>query len=64
MAGFLEPTSGTAIINGMDVRKNLTAVRASLGFCPQHDILFDNLTVEEHLNFFGAVSLNCRLPLK
>ena len=27
-------------------------VRGSLGLCPQHDILFDELTVEEHLDFF------------
>lgn len=29
-----------------------TGVRGSLGLCPQHDILFDELTVEEHLDFF------------
>ena len=27
-------------------------MRGSLGLCPQHDILFDELTVEEHLDFF------------
>ena len=33
----------------------LGRVRESLGLCPQHDVLFDNLTVEEHLEFFGAL---------
>jgi len=55
--GFFPPTSGTAIINGYDIRKDLASVRSSLGLCPQHDILFDNLTVEEHLYFFAKVSL-------
>ena len=30
-------------------------VRQSLGMCPQHDVLFDILTVEEHLYFYGQV---------
>ena len=31
-------------------------IRKSLGLCPQHDILFDSLTVSEHLAFFAQVS--------
>lgn len=30
-------------------------IRRMTGVCPQHDILFDNLTVREHLEFFSAV---------
>ena len=54
-AGFLPPTSGTAIVNGFDIRHDIDKVRRSLGLCPQHNILFDNLTVEEHLIFFTKV---------
>ena len=50
------PTGGTAYVNGYDVRRHLDGVRDSLGLCPQHDVLFDNMTVEEHLYFFGRVS--------
>jgi hypothetical protein len=32
-------------------------VRESLGLCPQHNMLFENLTVREHFIFFGMVSL-------
>jgi ATP-binding cassette, subfamily A (ABC1), member 3 len=28
-------------------------IRASMGVCPQHDILFDDLTVREHLDLFA-----------
>ena len=56
--GFLEPTTGNAVIGGYDIRKNLSKVRENLGLCPQHDILFDVLTVREHLEFFGRVSCN------
>ena len=29
-------------------------LRKKMGVCPQHDILFDNLTVEDHLNLFAT----------
>lgn len=53
--GFLPPTSGTAYINGYNIRTNLETIRASLGLCPQHNVLFDTLTVKEHLMFFAQV---------
>ena len=56
LTGFIPPTAGTAFLNGCSIRGNLEGVRSSLGLCPQHDVLFDDLTVEEHLYFFGKVS--------
>eukprot|EP00038_Savillea_parva_P006028 m.161240 g.161240 ORF g.161240 m.161240 type:complete len:1789 (+) comp12053_c0_seq1:172-5538(+) len=55
ITGLFPPTSGTAIVNGCDVTTDVKGVQRSLGICPQHDVLFDTLTVEEHLRFF------CRL---
>ncbi|XP_045164403.2 phospholipid-transporting ATPase ABCA3-like isoform X2 [Mercenaria mercenaria] len=55
LTGFLEPTSGTAVINGKDIRTDINSVRKHLGLCPQHNILFDLLTVEEHLIFFAKL---------
>lgn len=43
-------------MNGLDIRTDIDTVRKSLGLCPQHDILYDTLTVEEHLTFFAKVS--------
>jgi len=53
--GFIPPTNGTATINNCDLRTNLEGVRKILGLCPQHNILFDNLTVEEHLELYAKV---------
>lgn len=53
--GFIPVTSGTAIVNGYDIHENIAGVRSSLGLCPQHNILFDALTVKEHLQFFAQV---------
>jgi len=52
LTGLYQPTSGTAIINGYDIRTNIDEARRSLAVCPQHDVLFEELTVEEHLEFF------------
>ncbi|XP_033746545.1 ATP-binding cassette sub-family A member 3-like [Pecten maximus] len=55
LTGFIPPSKGTAIINDCDIRRNIDGVRKSLGLCPQHNVLFDNLTVEEHLWFFAKL---------
>ncbi|KAK2724560.1 phospholipid-transporting ATPase ABCA3-like [Artemia franciscana] len=52
LTGLFPPSSGTAYVNGFDIRTDIENVRGSLGLCPQHDVLFKSLTVEEHLRFF------------
>lgn len=55
LTGMISPSSGTAIINGKDIRKDMNSIRSSIGFCPQHNILFDSLTVREHITFFSLL---------
>ena len=55
LIGMLEPSSGSARINGYDIRYDLDTIRKNLGICPQFDILFTLLTVEEHLRFFSEM---------
>ncbi|ESO85211.1 hypothetical protein LOTGIDRAFT_221435 [Lottia gigantea] len=64
LTGFISPTSGTAIVNGCDVTKDINGVRASLGLCPQHNVLFDTMTVDEHLEFFSLLKGGNRKTLK
>jgi ATP-binding cassette subfamily A (ABC1) protein 3 len=52
LTGLFPPTSGTAYINGYDIRTSLSSIRGSLGLCPQHNVLFNELTVREHIIFF------------
>lgn len=54
--GLFPPTSGRAYISGYEVSQDMDQIRKSLGLCPQHDVLFDNLTVAEHLYFYAQVS--------
>jgi ATP-binding cassette subfamily A (ABC1) protein 3 len=55
LTGVISPTSGSVYVNGYDIRDNLDEVRESLGVCPQHNLLFTELTVLEHLLFFAMV---------
>lgn len=57
LTGLTSPTLGTAYVFGYDIRNHadMTMIRRMTGVCPQHDILFDELTPREHLHFFAAV---------
>lgn len=55
LVGMFPPSSGTAIVDGHDVVEDPAHARASMGLCPQFDILFDNLTVDEHLYFYARL---------
>ncbi|CAB4007510.1 ATP-binding cassette sub-family A member 3-like [Paramuricea clavata] len=52
LTGLFPPSSGTAYINGYSILTDMERIRDSLGLCPQHNVLFDKLTVREHLKFF------------
>ncbi|CAL1298938.1 unnamed protein product [Larinioides sclopetarius] len=55
LTGMFPPTSGTAKIYGHDIRSDIDLIRRSLGTCPQHNVLFDELTVLEHLWFYARL---------
>lgn len=40
LTGLYPPTSGTAYINGRDIRTDIDLIRSSMGMCPQHNVLF------------------------
>ncbi|XP_014907105.1 ATP-binding cassette sub-family A member 1-like isoform X3 [Poecilia latipinna] len=55
LTGLFPPTSGTAYILGKDIRSELSTIRQNLGVCPQHNVLFSMLTVEEHIWFYARL---------
>ncbi|XP_078010201.1 phospholipid-transporting ATPase ABCA7-like isoform X1 [Phascolarctos cinereus] len=55
LSGLFPPTRGSALILGQDISSNRAAVHRNLGLCPQHNVLFDILTVEEHIWFYGRL---------
>ena len=58
ITGLSSPLKGNILINGIDIIDNTTEARKNIGYCPQHNLLFDNLTVYEHLKFFSKLKEN------
>jgi ABC-2 type transport system ATP-binding protein len=55
LCGLLRPTAGLARVGGYDVSKEPETVRQNIGYMSQRFSLYDDLTVEENLDFFGGV---------
>ncbi|TPP47555.1 ABC-2 transporter family protein [Leishmania donovani] len=55
MTGMLEADGGDCYVYGHSVRHELSAVRQEIGLCPQHNILWPQLTVREHLDYYAAI---------
>ena len=52
---LLVPDSGTASVNGFDVVKDYKTIRKNVGYMPGKFSLYQDLSVEENLNFFATV---------
>jgi ABC-2 type transport system ATP-binding protein len=55
LAGLLAPTSGEATVAGWDVRQQPAAVRASVGLVTDAPGLYDQMTPDSYLAFFGRI---------
>lgn len=50
------PTSGNVLVNGKDLSTEMDTIISDIGFCPQENICFPQLTIREQLLFFGLVN--------
>ena len=57
LTGMCSSTSGYAAIFGYDISDpdQMAEIRKMTGICPQHDILFDEITPREHLRYFARI---------
>ena len=55
LCGLLEPTSGTAVVGGLDVGRDPEGVKRRIGYMSQRFSLYEQLTVDENITFFGGL---------
>jgi ABC-2 type transport system ATP-binding protein len=55
LCGLLTPTSGRATVSGFDVGSQPEQVRRTIGYMSQKFSLYDDLTVEENIDFFSGI---------
>jgi ABC-2 type transport system ATP-binding protein len=55
LCGLITPTSGLALVNGINVAEDPEQVRRNLGYMSQKFSLYDDLTVEQNIDFFSGL---------
>ena len=55
LCGVLSPTSGSGSVMGLDIVRQTEQVRQNLGYMSQRFSLYEDLTVEENLDFYGGI---------
>ena len=55
LCGLLKPTSGTALVGGVDVSRNPEGVKRAIGYMSQRFSLYEALTVDQNFAFFGGI---------
>ena len=65
LVGLITPDfrggGGGAPVYGASIHPEMETIRQSMGVCPQHDVLFDHLTVREHILFFSQLKVLIRV---
>jgi ABC-2 type transport system ATP-binding protein len=55
LCGLLKPTSGTAVVGGLDVSRDPEGVKRRIGYMSQRFSLYERLTVDQNIAFFGGI---------
>jgi ABC-2 type transport system ATP-binding protein len=55
LCGLLKPTSGTALVGGVDVSRDPEGVKRRIGYMSQRFSLYEQLTVDQNIQFFGGI---------
>ncbi len=64
LCGLSYPSSGTASVAGFDVYKQQEQIKQNIGYMSQKFSLYDNLTIQENIQFYGGVYGVSRAEIK
>lgn len=64
MTGLFPPTSGTGLVGNYNIQNDMDNIYSEMGICPQHNILWGELTAESHQYFFGRLKGQKGVALK
>ena len=64
MSGYLQPSQGHVSINGTDLYENFDSLKEIIGYVPQADIVYDNLSVFDMLMYTAKMRLAKELTLE
>lgn len=57
MCGYLPPSGGNVYINGVNLYNNFDSLKKMVGYVPQQDIVYDNLTLHDMLLYTAQLRL-------
>ncbi|CDW55948.1 ATP binding cassette sub family A [Trichuris trichiura] len=55
VCNLFPPSHGSVLIYGKQIMASSNSVTQFIGYCPQHNVLFNDLTVKEHLHFYAGL---------
>ncbi|KAF9912587.1 ATP-binding cassette sub- A member 1 [Linnemannia zychae] len=53
--GVTTPSSGNAFLFNRSIKNDMLSIRSTMGVCPQHDVLFNDLTCWEHMQLYAGI---------
>ncbi|MCX7821810.1 MAG: ABC transporter ATP-binding protein [Brevinematales bacterium] len=55
LCGIITPTSGKGTVSGFDIIREQAKIKQNIGYMSQKFSLYDDMTIEENLKFFGTI---------
>ena len=55
LSGLTPSTTGDALMFNLSMRSQMAGIRKMMSICPQHDILFNDLTASEHIELYAGL---------
>jgi ABC-2 type transport system ATP-binding protein len=64
LAGLLEPTAGEILFDGRDIKQDMTAYKAKVGYVPEQSEIYPHLSAQEYLLMVGRLRYLRESPLR